>query len=190
MAAPSSDFRWYTLQTLSNNEGKVKRLLDKAVKDEEMSDYVAEILMPVKTVKDFRNGKKRESEMKLYPSYLFVRARLFDDEGSLLEGPWNFLRNVDGVIGLIGGMNPVPLKAEEIGTILQQMADAADKVVPKVSFTIGERVKITDGPFANLSGNIDTIDADRGRLQVSVDIFGRLAPVELEFWQVERDDRE
>ncbi|MFM9167637.1 MAG: transcription termination/antitermination NusG family protein, partial [Verrucomicrobiota bacterium] len=105
MAATSSDFRWYTLQTLSNNEGKVKRLLDKAVKDEEMSDYVAEILMPVKTVKDFRNGKKRESEMKLYPSYLFVRARLFDDEGSLLEGPWNFLRNVDGVIGLIGGMN-------------------------------------------------------------------------------------
>jgi len=94
------------------------------------------------------------------------------------------------VIGLIGGMNPVPLKTEEINTIKQQMADAADKVVPRVNFHIGERVKITDGPFANTSGNIDTIDADRGRLQVSVDIFGRSAPVELEFWQVERDDRE
>jgi transcriptional antiterminator NusG len=146
--------------------------------------------MPVKTVKDFRNGKKRESEMKLYPSYLFVRARLFDDEGGLLEGPWNFLKKTDGAIGLIGGMKPVPLRQEEINTIIQQMADAADKVVPKISFHVGERVKITDGPFANLSGNIDTIDADRGRLQVSVDIFGRLAPVELEFWQVERDDRE
>ncbi|NBV52931.1 MAG: transcription termination/antitermination protein NusG, partial [Verrucomicrobia bacterium] len=131
MSSPS-DFRWYTLQTLSNNESKVKRLLDKAIKDEEMGDFVAEILMPVKTVKDFRNGKKRESEMKLYPSYLFVRARLFDDEGSLLEAPWSFLRKTDGVIGLIGGQNPVALKTEEINTILQQVADAADKVVPKI----------------------------------------------------------
>ena len=133
MSSPS-DFRWYTLQTLSNNESKVKRLLDKAIKDEEMGDFVAEILMPVKTVKDFRNGKKRESEMKLYPSYLFVRARLFDDEGTLLEAPWSFLRKT--------------------------------------------------------AGNIDKIDADRGKLEVSVDIFGRSTPVELEFWQVERDDRD
>ena len=190
MSNTPSDFRWYTLQTLSNNESKVKRTLDRTIKEEEMGDFVAEILMPVKTVKDFRNGKKRESEMKLYPSYLFVRARLFDDEGGLLEGPWNFLKKTDGAIGLIGGMKPVPLRQEEINTIIQQMADAADKVVPKISFHVGERVKITDGPFANLSGNIDTIDADRGRLQVSVDIFGRLAPVELEFWQGERDDRE
>ncbi len=190
MSNTPSDFRWYTLQTLSNNESKVKRTLDRTIKEEEMGDFVAEILMPVKTVKDFRNGKKRESEMKLYPSYLFVRARLFDDEGGLLEGPWNFLKKTDGAIGLIGGMKPVPLRQEEINTIIQQMADVADKVVPKISFHVGERVKITDGPFANLSGNIDTIDADRGRLQVSVDIFGRLAPVELEFWQVERDDRE
>ena len=189
MSSPS-DYRWYTLQTLSNNESKVKRLLDKAIKNEEMGDFVAEILMPVKTVKDFRNGKKRESEMKLYPSYLFVRARLFDDEGTLLEAPWSFLRRTDGVIGLIGGQNPVALKTEEINTILQQVADAADKVVPKVNFNVGERVKITDGPFANLAGNIDKIDADRGKLEVSVDIFGRSTPVELEFWQVERDDRE
>ncbi len=189
MSSPS-DFRWYTLQTLSNNESKVKRLLDKAIKDEEMGDFVAEILMPVKTVKDFRNGKKRESEMKLYPSYLFVRARLYDDEGSLLEAPWSFLRKTDGVIGLIGGQSPIALKIEEINTILQQVADAADKVVPKITFNIGERVKITDGPFANLAGNIDKIDADRGKLEVSVDIFGRSTPVELEFWQVERDDRD
>ena len=185
-----ADFRWYTLQTLANNESKVKRHLDKTIREGEMGDYVAEVLMPVKTVKDFRNGKKRESEMKLYPSYLFVRARLFDDEGGLLEAPWNFLRNTDGVIGLIGGMNPVPLKTEEINNILQQVAEAADKVVPKVNFHVGERVKITDGPFANLSGNIDKIDADRGKMEVSVDIFGRSTPVELEFWQVERDDRE
>ena len=84
----------------------------------------------------------------------------------------------------------MPLKAEEINNILQQVADAADKVVPKVNFHVGERVKITDGPFANLAGNIDKIDADRGKLEVSVDIFGRSTPVELEFWQVERDDRE
>jgi len=76
MSNTPSDFRWYTLQTLSNNESKVKRTLDRTIKEEEMGDFVAEILMPVKTVKDFRNGKKRESEMKLYPSYLFVRPSL------------------------------------------------------------------------------------------------------------------
>ncbi|MEI6283730.1 transcription termination/antitermination factor NusG [bacterium] len=190
MSNSPADFRWYTIQTLSNNEGKVKRTLDRNIKEEEMGDYIAEILMPVKTVKDFRNGKKRESEMKLYPTYLFVRARLFDQEGALLEGPWNFIKKTDGVTGLIGAMNPTPLRTEEINTIIQQMADSADKVVPKLSFNIGERVKITDGPFKSVSGTIDTIDNDRGRLQVSVDIFGRSAPVELEFWQVERDDRE
>ena len=92
MTNSPSDFRWYTIQTLSNNEGKVKRTLERNIKEEEMGDFIAEILMPVKTVKDFRNGKKRESEMKLYPSYLFVRARLFDQEGVLLEGPWNFIK--------------------------------------------------------------------------------------------------
>ena len=87
---------------------------EKAIKDEEMGDFIAEILMPVKTVKEFRNGKKRESEMKLYPSYLFVRARLFDEDANLLEAPWNLLRGIDGVIGLIGGQTPVPLRADEI----------------------------------------------------------------------------
>ena len=180
MSNAPSDYRWYTLQTLSNNESKAKRLLEKAIKDEEMGDFIAEILMPVKTVKEFRNGKKRESEMKLYPSYLFVRARLFDEDANLLEAPWNLLRGIDGVIGLIGGQTPVPLRADEIRTIQQQMADAADKVVPKIEYNLGERVKITDGPFANLAGNIDKIEPDRGMLQVSVDIFGlhaRRAPV-------------
>ncbi len=190
MSNSPSDYRWYTLQTLSNNESKAKRLLEKAIKDEEMGDYVAEILMPVKTVKEFRNGKKRESEMKLYPSYLFVRARFFDEDGNLLEAPWNLLRGIDGVIGLIGGQSPVPLRDDEIRTTQQQMADAADKVVPKIEYNLGERVKITDGPFANLAGNIDKIEPDRGMLQVSVDIFGRSTPVELQFWQVERDDRD
>ena len=85
MSNTPADFRWYTIQTLSNNEGKVKRTLDRNIKEQEMGDYIAEILMPVKTVKDFRNGKKRESEMKLYPTYLFVRARLFDQELSLIH---------------------------------------------------------------------------------------------------------
>ena len=97
-----------------------------------MGDYVAEILMPVKTVKEFRNGKKRESEMKLYPSYLFVRARFFDEDGNLLGAPWNLLRGIDGVIGLIGGQTPLPLRRDEIRPMQQQQADAADKVGQKV----------------------------------------------------------
>lgn len=184
---PGEGFRWYAIQTLSNMEQKVKKYLDKFVQIEPgMSDYVAEVLMPTETVSEVRGGKRSTRIRKLYPGYIFLRMRLFDDDGKLINQPWFFVRNVQGVIDFIGGEHPVALKPSEIELILEQVRAAEGKTVPKVQFNVGETVKINDGPFMNLTGTIDTLDVDRGKMQVSVSIFGRLTPVELEFWQVER----
>lgn len=180
-------FRWYAIQTLSNMEQKVKKYLDKFVQIEPgMADYIAEVLMPTETVSEVRNGKRYTRVRKLYPGYIFLRMHLFDDDGKLINQPWFFVRNVQGVIDFIGGDHPVALKPSEIELILEQVRAAEGRTVPKVQFNVGEEVKINDGPFMNLTGEVDSIDVERGKMQVSVSIFGRLTPVELEFWQVER----
>lgn len=178
--------RWYTLQTLSNREMLVSTYLKKFIPIEEMEDYVFEILVPVENVTEIKNGKKTQRQRKFYPGYVFVHMRLFDEEGKILHKPWYFVRGINGVIGFVGGENPVPLKAEDIERIKNQVEEAAGRDVPKIQFEEGEEVKITDGPFLNLTGRIDEIDAARGKLKVSVSIFGRFTPVELEYWQVEK----
>jgi len=186
----SNQLLWYTLQTFSNNEAKVKRNIERAMQqDDSIREAIEQVLMPERTVKETRNRKEKQTKLKLYPSYLFIRARLGSMDGDLDEYVWSFLRQLDGVMGLIGGDRPVPLKDAEIRSILDQIVENENKVLPKITFAIGERVKITDGPMMNLSGVVDSSDVNHGKLQVSVDIFGRPTPVELEFWQVERDDR-
>lgn len=186
----SNQLLWYTLQTFSNNEAKVKRNIERSMQqDDSVREAIEQVLMPERTVKETRNRKEKQTKQKLYPSYLFIRARLGNADGELDEYVWSFLRQLDGVMGLIGGDNPVPLKDAEIRSILDQIVENENKVLPKITFAVGERVKITDGPMMNLSGVVDSADVNHGKLQVSVDIFGRPTPVELEFWQVERDDR-
>ena len=113
---------------------------------------------------------------------------LYDPEGNLLKEPWYKVKGTDVVINFIGRDNPTPLREDEIGRILRQVEDAKGKEVPKVCFETGEEVKILDGPFVNLTGQVEEIDAAKGSLKVSVSIFGRFTPVELEFWQVEKVD--
>jgi transcriptional antiterminator NusG len=186
----SNQLLWYTLQTFSNNEAKVKRNIERSMQqDDSIREAIEQVLMPERTVKETRNRKEKQTKLKLYPSYLFIRARLGSVDGDLDEYVWSFLRQLDGVMGLIGGDRPVQLKDAEIRSILDQIVENENKVLPKITFAIGERVKITDGPMMNLSGVVDSSDVNHGKLQVSVDIFGRPTPVELEFWQVERDDR-
>lgn len=185
-AEAEGGFDWYAIQTLSNMEQKVENYLKKFVEIEGLQDYIKDILMPTETVQEVRNGKKTQRKRKLYPNYIFLRMRLFDEEGRLINKPWFFVRNVQGVIDFIGGEHPVKLKKSEIDQILEQVEAAKNKVVPKVQFHEGEEVKILEGPFVNLTGAIDSIDVERQKMQVSVSIFGRLTPVELEFWQVER----
>lgn len=187
-ATPKTEAQWYAIQTLSNQEGKAKRYLDKFIPIEEMEDYIYEVLMPTETVTEVKGGKKTQKTRKFYPGYVFIKMRLYGEDGKILQKPWYFVRGTQGVIGFVGGDNPVPLKKDEIERIINQVKEAEGKEVPSIRFEVGEEVKITDGPFLNLTGKIDEIDADRGKLKVNVSIFGRLTPVELEFWQVERAD--
>lgn len=191
MTTPTSDHQWYALQCLSNHEDKVRKYLFKyKEEDENFSDCLKEVLVPVETVSEVKNGKKKQRDRKFYPGYVFVEMKLFDRNGSLLKEPWYKIKETDGVINFIGRENPTPLAADEIGRILRQVEDASGKEVPKVNFAVGEVVKILDGPFLNLTGEIDEIDAQKGTLKVSVSIFGRFTPVELEFWQVEKAEEE
>lgn len=180
------DFRWYALQTLSNKEAKVKEHIEKFAKIEGVEAFIEEVLMPTEKVTEVKSGRKLTRMRKFYPGYVFVHMRLYDSEGKLLQDPWYFIRGTEGVINFVGGDKPVPLKADEIKRIISQVKDSEGKEVPKVQFEVGQCVKINDGPFLNLSGDIEEIDTERGKLKVSVSIFGRSTPVELEYWQVER----
>ncbi len=181
-----SNARWYAVQTLSNKEGAVKRYLDRYMASEEMDEYIAEVLMPTETVTEVKSGKKYQKVRKFYPGYVFIHMCLYDENGQINERPWYFVKDADGVIGFLGGTRPMPLKESEINSILSQVQDAEGKEVPKVQYEVGEEVKITNGPFLNLNGIIEEIDPDRGKLKVSVSIFGRFTPVVLEYWEVER----
>lgn len=180
--------RWYALQTFSNQEAKVKRYIEKFAQIEGLGEFVFEVLVPSEVVSEIRNGKKLQKVRKFYPGYVFIHMTLYDEFGKLLQPPWYFVRSTEGVIGFVGGDRPSPLKEEEIKRILGQVQESKGKDIPKVQYTVGDMVKINDGPFLNLMGQIDEIDPERGRLKVSVSIFGRFTPVELEYWQVERSD--
>ena len=183
-----SDPNWYAVHTLSNQEAKAKQYLDKFIAVEEMEDYIFEVLMPTETVTEVKAGKKRTITRKFYPGYIFVNMRLYDDDNKLLQKPWYFVREAQGVINFVGGDHPNPLKKSEIERIINQVQEAEGKEKPKVQYELGEMVKVNDGPFMNLIGKIEEIDPDKGKLKVSVSIFGRFTPVELEYWQVQRTE--
>ena len=164
----------------------MKTYIEKFKKAEELDDHIFEILLPTEVVSEIKGGKKSTKVRKLYPGYVFIQMLLFDEERKLINRPWYFVKETTGVIGFVGGDNPSPLRQTEIDDIRTRLEAGAGKEVPKVAFEVGENVKITDGAFANLAGRIDEIDPSRGKLKVSVSIFGRFTPVELEYWQVQR----
>lgn len=174
------------VQTLSNKEPAAKRYIDRYIAENELEDHVFEVLVPTETVSEVKQGKKSQRQRKLYPGYIFIHCRLYDEDQKVVQKVWYYINGADGVIGFAGGKNPAPLKKSEIDRILTQVAESEGKEVPKVQYEVGEDVKITDGPFLNLTGTIDEIDPEAGKLKVSVSIFGRFTPVVLEYWQVER----
>lgn len=189
MDFPSDDNRkWYAVQTRSNMEKKAVESLKRQIDIEDMGEYISkdDILLPTETVSEIKNGKKRVNTRNLYPGYIFVRVKLYDDDDNFLEKPWYFVRGINGIINFMGGERPVALKKDEIERIFEQINQSKGTEKPKVSFEVGEEVKINDGPFVSLTGRIDEIDPERGKLKVSVSIFGRFTPVELEYWQVTR----
>ena len=177
---------WYTIQTLSGQEQKAERSLHKRIAEEEMSEYINEVLVPMEKVVEVRGGKKTVTQRKLYPGYIFIDMQLYDEEKRLLAPPWDFIRNTQGIIGFLGGERPIATPAADIDDIKAQVADSEETEKPKVNFEMGEEVKINDGPFQNYNGAVEEIDAESGKLKVTIDIFGRSTPVELEYWQVEK----
>lgn len=177
---------WFALHTLSGQEMKVRDSITKRLKAEEMQDYIREVLLPMEKVVEVRNQKKTVTQRKLHPGYVYIDIALLDENMRILEKPWYFIKDTPGIIGFVGGERPIPLETAEIDEIKEQIADSEDVERPRVNFEVGETVKINDGPFLNFSGVIEEIDPERGKLKITVDIFGRKTPVELEYWQVEK----
>lgn len=178
--------QWFVLHTLSGHEQKVQSNIASRVQQEEMGELVGEILIPTENVSEVKQGKKTTVKRKFFPGYVLANVALYDGEKNLIAETWSFIQETPSVIGFIGGAAPVPLRDDEVDNILNQVEEKKEKVSPKIQFEPGETIRITDGPFLNFNGVIEEVDPSRGKLKVSVAIFGRSAPVELEYWQADK----
>lgn len=178
--------QWFVIHTLAGQEQKVKENIEKRIQTEEMGEYIREVLVPMEKVAEIRGGKKTVTNRKLYPGYVFINIVLLGDDQQIVERPWYFVQETPGIIGFIGGDRPTPTSDEEIKMIKTQISESEGQEKPKIDFEVGETVKINDGPFLNFNGVIEEIEPDRGKLRVTVNIFGRNTPVDLEYWQVEK----
>jgi transcriptional antiterminator NusG len=149
--------QWFVIHTLSGQEQKVKDTLEKRLQAEEMEEFIQEILVPMEKVVEIRSGKKSVSSRKLYPGYVFINMTLLDEQQRIIDRPWYFIRETQGIIGFVGGDRPSPTPTDEIESIKAQISDAEDSEKPKVDFELGETIKINDGPFLNFSGVIEEV---------------------------------
>lgn len=171
---------WYVVHTQTGLEDKVKASLEGKVTSAGLQDSISKIIIPTEQVSEIRSGKKKISQRKFFPGYLLV-------EMDLTESTYLFIKKTTGVTGFIGlGKKPMPLPQAEVDNILKRTEDTQVKPSPKTIFDKGEQVRVKDGPFVNFNGTIDEIHPEKGKLKVSVSIFGRATPVELEYWQVEK----
>lgn len=172
--------KWYVVHTQTGSEEKAKAGLEKKIATTALKDYVEEVVVPTEQVSEIRSGKKRISTRKFFPGYILLKMEMTKES-------WYLVKTTPGITGFIGpGRKPAPLSEEEVNTILKRSEETEAKPSPKVVFEIGEAVRISEGPFANFNGAVMEVYPDRGKLKVSVSIFGRSTLVELEYWQVEK----
>lgn len=176
-AQPQGEARWYVVHTYSGYENKVKQNMLHRVESMGAGDLIFEVVVPTEEVMELHQGQRRTVSRRIFPGYVLVNMILNDHS-------WTVVRNTPGVTGFVGsGKDPTPLQDEEVAKILQRMQAGAPRA--KVSFTPGSKVRITEGPFAEFIGTVDSIDADRRLVRVMVNFFGRDTPIELDFLQVE-----
>lgn len=186
-AIPAPNDQWYVVHVLSGQEQKVRDNISKRIKTEEMGEYVFEVLVPTERVSEVRRGKKTETKRKFFPGYVIANMWLLNDDGGLVDKTWYFIKETAGVINFAGTKDrPIPMRPSEVESMLAQIKEREDSVKPKIAFEVGDTVKVADGPFESQNGVVEEIDPERGKLRVSVSIFGRSTPVELEYWQVEK----
>lgn len=173
--------RWYVVHAYSGFEKSVQRALAERIGRAGMQDKFGQILVPVEEVVEMKSGQKSISERKFFPGYVLVEMEM-DDE------TWHLVKSTPKVTGFVGGTatKPTPISEKEVAKIMQQIQEGVEKPRPKVLFEAGELVRIKEGPFTDFNGNVEEVNYEKSRLRVSVTIFGRATPVELEFGQVEK----
>jgi len=179
--------QWFVVHVLSGQEKKIHDNIVKRIKTDELGDLVFEVLIPTERVQEIKRGKKTETTRKFFPGYIIINMHLLDEKNDLIDKTWYFIKDTTGVIGFAGTKDkPIPMRKKEVEGMLAQMKEREDTLTPKISFEVGDKVKVSDGPFQNQQGIVEEVDPERGKLRVSVSIFGRDTPVELEYWQVEK----
>ncbi len=173
--------QWYVVQAYSGFEKSVQKSLIERIRRENMEDLFGKILIPTEEVVDIKNGKRTVSERKFFPGYILV-------EMDMSDSTWHLVKSTPKVSGFVGGTTtkPAPIQQKEVDAILQQMQSGTERPRPKVEFSIGQNVRVIEGPFADFNGIVEEVNYERNKLRVSVQIFGRETPVELDFVQVEK----
>jgi transcriptional antiterminator NusG len=181
--------QWFVVHTLTGQEKKALLSIEARVKLERMEDYIGRCVIPTERVSEKKNGKKHVVTKKFFPGYIFCELALYDNSKELdengrkpiYERTWQFLRETPGIIGFVGGERPMPLKQSEVDPIISDKPTGAkDTARPKVVFSVDETVKIIDGAFLGLTGQITMVDPDKGKLKVEVNIFNRKVQVDAE----------
>lgn len=174
--------KWYAVQVYSGLEKSVLRALNERIGRSALQESFGEILVPVEEVVEMKGGQKTISERKLYPGYLLVQMDMNDDT-------WHLVKSTPRVTAFIGGsgQKPTPIKDKEVDIILQRMDDSKNNPTQKLTFERGELVRVTEGPFKDFSGSVEDINYEKSKLRVSVTIFGRATPVELDFSQIVKE---
>jgi transcriptional antiterminator NusG len=179
--------RWYVVHAYSGMEKSVAKALQERIEREGLQSQFGRILVPTEEVVEVKGGKKSITERRLYSGYVLVEMEMTDEA-------WHLVKSTPKVTGFLGGSastrggshKPSPLPQKEVDEILQRMQEGYEKPKPKVLFEVGEMVRVKDGPFADFNGNVEEVNYDKNRVRVSVTIFGRSTPVDLEFGQVEK----
>jgi transcription termination/antitermination protein NusG len=172
--------RWYVVHVYSGFEKKVAQAIEEQARQLDMEDYIDQVLVPTEEVVEMRRGAKVSSERKFFPGYILVHMELTDQT-------WHLVKNTPKVTDFLGGQGrPTPITDKEAERILYQVQEGVERPKPSVIFEIGEQVRVCDGPFNSFNGMVEDVDEERSRLKVSVSIFGRATPVELEYTQVEK----
>ena len=173
--------RWYVVHAYSGFEKTVQRTLLERIERYGMQDMFGQILVPVEEVVEMKGGQKSISERKFFPGYVLVEMDMNDET-------WHLIKDTPKVTGFVGGtpMKPTPISTKEVDAILHQIQEGVEKPRPKILFEVGESVRVIDGPFNDFNGSVEEVNYDKSKLRVSVLIFGRATPVELDFSQVEK----
>jgi len=172
------DINWYVIHTFAGQEEKIRNKIKDVVEKEGLSDDIREVVVPTNEVTEIKQGDKKEVEKQLYPGYIFIQMRMSDSN-------WHTMRNIDGVTGFVGTqMNPIPLRETEMGDVMSQISEGKSQL--EVEFSPGDTVRIISGAMEEMTGTVKEVDIEKTKLHVSVDMFGRSTPVELDFDQAEK----